>query len=115
MRIAFTEPAIAALRAQFGPDVNLRLIYDTEGCGCAVNGVPALRVIARAEPDDARAESDAFAVYYAPRQAVFFEEELTVGYAADKRSFILKSKQQIYSGSMDVRVERIQSATEGKA
>jgi uncharacterized protein YqkB len=115
MRITFTDSAITAIRERFAVDAKLKLVYDTEGCGCAVSGVPALRVIGRAEQDDEQAASNAFAVYFAKRQAVFFEEELAVDFLPDARAFRLKSKQQIYSGSMAVMDERSQSALEAKA
>ena len=103
MRIDFTSAAAERLASKLGGGTGKqKLIYDTEGCGCAVNGVPAMRLIVEPEPGDAKAEGGPFEVWYKPQQAVFFEERLTVDCREGRTGFTLKSDNQIYSTSMRV-------------
>ncbi|TBL80180.1 iron-sulfur cluster biosynthesis family protein [Paenibacillus thalictri] len=101
MYITFTESAVKELAPKLAePGSRLRLVYDTEGCGCAVNGVPALRIAHHADPDDIAAISEPFAVSYKTRDEVFFEDKMKIDYNDARRSFELKSSQQIYSTNM---------------
>lgn len=46
MHITFTRSAAEKLSSYYEGDTRkLKLLYDTDGCGCAVNGVPALQLI----------------------------------------------------------------------
>ncbi|WJH34107.1 hypothetical protein N6H14_29880 [Paenibacillus sp. CC-CFT747] len=42
MQIVFTDAAKEQLETKAAGSGRLKLVYDTEGCGCAVNGVPDL-------------------------------------------------------------------------
>lgn len=110
MQMTFTERAIAKIQDLCAPDARLKLVYDTEGCGCAVNGVPALWRIDRAEDGDIRVSSNAFEVYIEPRHAVFFEDELTLDGNPAPNSFRLMSEQQIYSSTMPITDKRSETA-----
>jgi uncharacterized protein YqkB len=101
MKFTFSQPAIDRL-SQGLPDKDsrLKLIYDTEGCGCAVNGVPALQIIREANTDDRKAEGGPFEVWYDPKQEVFFEDELKVDFNEARNAYILKSDNQIYTTNM---------------
>ena len=102
MHITFTDEAIAAMQSRCGPAAKLKLVFDSEGCGCAVSGVPTFWLVSGPDRADARAETNAFEVYYEERHAVFFEDDLTVDVVPAGRDFRLKSKQQIYNGSTAV-------------
>ncbi|MBO9606121.1 MAG: diaminopimelate epimerase [Paenibacillaceae bacterium] len=46
MQMTVSRPANERIRERFGSGpLRLKLDYDTEGCGCAVSGVPALRLV----------------------------------------------------------------------
>lgn len=100
MHITFTESAIQQLEPYAGG--TLRLVYDSEGCGCAVNGVPSLWLVTNPEPKDLHADAEPFKVVFSPKHEVFFEDELKIDYRADKKSYILKSNGQIYNAGMDL-------------
>jgi uncharacterized protein YqkB len=113
MHITFTPEAVEQIHTKLGIEASaapyrIKLVYDSEGCGCAVDGVPQLWVVDQAEPGDSETEAFPIPVLYESRQAVFFEEEaMTVDYNATKRAFSLKSKQQIYNNLMRLIDKRI--------
>lgn len=102
MRIEFTQAASDRLAEQLGSGAKLKLIYDTEGCGCAVNGVPAMRAVSGPEPGDLLAEGGPYEVWYSPQQAVFFEDRLTIDVKEGKTGYTLRSDNQIYTTSMRI-------------
>jgi uncharacterized protein YqkB len=99
MKIILTENAIARLNTWPGPagNTHYKLVYDTEGCGCAVNGMAALWIVPGPQEGDVQAESNWGRLWFEPRQEIFFEEELILDYRAGNRAFVLKSKGQIYN------------------
>lgn len=102
MYITFSPDAREQIISQYGEDAVFKLVYDSEGCGCAVSGVPALWLMKAPEQSDLKASSNAFNVYYEARQSVFFEEELTITYIPKTLSYQLKSKQQTYHDGMRI-------------
>lgn len=107
MKVSWSDQALEALRDRFGTDsIVLKLAYDTEGCGCAVNGVAALWAVDAPPPGDARADSEPVHVWYDKQHAIFFDEELRVGYRPEHRTFSLASDGQIYSNRLTVQDRR---------
>jgi uncharacterized protein YqkB len=107
MNIIFSEEAKRQLEKQLPDNAGiLKLVYDTEGCGCAVNGIARLQCVTEREPDDLAAGGNFREVLYAARQEVFFEDELIIDYVPAAKSFLLKSKQQIYNPRMQVTDQR---------
>lgn len=80
----------------------LRLVYDIEGCGCAVDGVVQLWAVSDRRPEDAAAYDGPVTIVYDPRQAVFFEERIKLDYDADKHGFTLTSNSQIYHSDLSI-------------
>lgn len=109
MRIEVT-PAAAAKLAEVvppGSDGLLKIVYDTEGCGCAVSGVPQLWLVDQSGPADASVDCELPVRFRIdPRQEVFFEERLTLDYNRESRGFILKSDSQIYHHSLSITDKR---------
>ncbi|WP_010273627.1 iron-sulfur cluster biosynthesis family protein [Paenibacillus senegalensis] len=104
MHVEVTERAAKQAAAQVGADGVLQLVYDSEGCGCAVSGVPQLWIISSEDADlELLKAADApVPILYEQRHEVFFEEELKLDYIPEKLSFRLNSKQQIYNNSMSL-------------
>lgn len=105
MNIQFSEEASALLRDKYftkSAAGALKLAYDTEGCGCAVNGVAALWIVDSPDEDDMLARSNVFTIFYDPRHEVYFEERLLVDKRGDSGAFVLKSSAQTYNPSMKV-------------
>ncbi|RXZ81899.1 iron-sulfur cluster biosynthesis family protein [Paenibacillaceae bacterium] len=101
MKILFTNAAVAQLTPRFEQTgAVLKLLYDTEGCGCVVSGVPALQLLDEPGPDDQQGEGVPLAFWHEPRFEIFFEPELVVDYNEERRNFILKSDSQIYTNRL---------------
>jgi uncharacterized protein YqkB len=102
MQITFTEQAVQQLEPVVSKNSLLKLVFDSEGCGCAVNGVPALWVVPEADPIDLHAEASPFEVIYSPKHEVYFEDRMKIDYQPQSRSYILKSNNQIYNAGMRI-------------
>ncbi|MUT65365.1 iron-sulfur cluster biosynthesis family protein [Paenibacillus sp. NEAU-GSW1] len=98
MHISFSKAAVAYLSPYLSSgEKQLKLLHDTEGCGCVMSGVPALQLVQESTVDDRMAEGDPFPFLYEPRHEVFFEPELRIDYSSDRNAFSLKSDSQIYT------------------
>ncbi len=98
MHLAFSDSAakrLAPLLKDGGK--HLKLLHDTEGCGCVVSGVPALQLIDEPSVDDRLAQGEPFSFYYEPRHEVYYEPSMRIDFHADKQAFSLKSDSQIYT------------------
>ncbi|MBD2847625.1 iron-sulfur cluster biosynthesis family protein [Paenibacillus sp. IB182496] len=103
MHMTFTPAALARLAPMLETSgKQLKLLHDTEGCGCVMSGVPALQLIPGPGPDDRAGESETLPFLFEPRHAIFFEPRLTVDYTADSDRFTLKSTQQIYTNRLQI-------------
>lgn len=102
MFIQVTESAMSVLKSYgLSAEDRIRLVYDSEGCGCAVSGIASLWLVNEADPDDERAESNAeLPLYYLRRQAIFFDDRLKLDYLPERRSFRLSSDGQIYGSGI---------------
>ena len=98
MNITFTESAIRKLAPYLADGKSkLKLLHDTEGCGCVMSGVPALQLIETPTVDDREAAGNPFPFFYEPRHEVFYDEPLKVDYNESAGSFSLRSDNQIYT------------------
>lgn len=115
MHIELTEAAARRLSEYaLAPGDRFRLVYDADGCGCAVSGIAALWLLADAyEPDEKPAGTNVASLpfTYLARQEVFFDERLRLDYAADRRAFRLSSDGQIYGNGIVVNDRRAGQAT----
>jgi uncharacterized protein YqkB len=103
MQLNFTESAKEQLEKQNIVDTaSVKLVYDTEGCGCAVNGVPQLWLVERrsADASEIEIEGGPLPVMCEKKHEVFFEERMTLDYSPDRRAYVLKSGGQIYNAGM---------------
>lgn len=101
MRFTFTNSAAEQLQRPLADgNSSLKLLYDTEGCGCVVSGVPTLQVVDKPDADDKLGDGTPYSVWYEPRYEVFFEPELKIDYSAARNAFILKSDSQIYTANL---------------
>ncbi|NEW06424.1 iron-sulfur cluster biosynthesis family protein [Paenibacillus sp. SYP-B3998] len=103
MKITFTDSAIERITPFLGENQGvIKLVFDTEDCGCSVNGVPTLWIVMAAESGDLRADAEPFQLVYKPKDEIFFEESMKVDYHPGNKSFILKSNNQIYNAHMNL-------------
>jgi uncharacterized protein YqkB len=109
MEIAVTASAQNEIEAQLAKnDLHaLKLVYDNEGCGCAVNGVAQVWMIPSVDASEAfpYATGSVFQIIFAQKDVIYFEERLILDYKASSRSFILKSANQIYQNNLDLLVK----------
>ncbi|NMO97074.1 iron-sulfur cluster biosynthesis family protein [Paenibacillus lemnae] len=99
MMIQLTPAAEQKLKDKIGSQPgSIRLINDSEGCGCVMSAVPGLRVIQHPEEDDFKLESDgSISFYMSRRHEVFFEEALKLDVNPVGHTFRLSSQSQTYS------------------
>jgi uncharacterized protein YqkB len=103
MHITVTEAALQQLKQRLlSAEDRIRLVYDAEGCGCAVSGIASLWIVNTSESDEIEAETnaDALPFSYLRRHEVFFEERLLLDYSPGRRAYRLSSDGQIYSSSI---------------
>ncbi|MCQ6560202.1 iron-sulfur cluster biosynthesis family protein [Paenibacillus mendelii] len=101
MHFTFTPAAVEQLSGYLKDgERSLKLLYDTEGCGCVVSGVPALQLIQAPDQDDRQGAGDPYGVWYEPRYEVFFEPRLKIDFDRTRHTFSLKSDNQIYTVHM---------------
>ncbi|MBM7552383.1 iron-sulfur cluster biosynthesis family protein [Thalassobacillus pellis] len=77
MKLTITDSAkiqLESLRGEEHP--YLRLFYDTDDCGCGVNGVPTVRWTSHRTEWDKSIESTDYSVIVHKQQAIFFSEKL---------------------------------------
>jgi uncharacterized protein YqkB len=98
MHIIFSKAATDRLSPYLEDGTKqLKLLHDTEGCGCVVSGVPALQLISESSVDDKLAQGEPFPFWFEPRHEVYYEPHLRIDYNMERDSFSLKSDSQIYT------------------
>ena len=108
MQLQISEQAATKLKTQMTDDLNFayHLIYDTEGCGCAVNGVPTLKWLPlNHDPHKkfiAIADSP-IPVRISENDAVFFEEKLKLDFEPSTFCYKLSGPGQIYHHCLSVK------------
>ncbi|WP_138751045.1 iron-sulfur cluster biosynthesis family protein [Paenibacillus sinopodophylli] len=101
MHIHFSKSAFDRLSPYLVDGKNqLKLLHDTEGCGCVVSGVPALQLITEPTVDDKLSQGDPLPFYYEPRHEIYYEPQMRVDYDAARDSFSLRSDSQIYTTNL---------------
>jgi uncharacterized protein YqkB len=106
VQITLTQTAIERLKRTAGGRTGVfRIVYDTDGCGCAVNGVPALWYADAPESDDVSIEStgsEDLSFWVDRKQTIFFEDELKLDNRPESGGLRLYSDSQIYNASLQV-------------
>jgi len=80
----------------------LKLAYDAEGCGCAVDGVAQLWLVDVPGPQDKFCENSPIPLLYDTRTEIFFEDRLKLDYRINQKAFVLSSDSQIYHHGMSI-------------
>lgn len=102
MHITFTQEAAKEIDTKLNmrPGGNLKLVYDAEGCGCSVSGVPTLWITDKPDSNDFTVQDEPYPLLMDRKHEVFFEETMTVDYKNNGHCFVLKSSGQIYNANM---------------
>ncbi len=101
MNITFTTEAQLHINKQINENDRLILFYDTEGCGCPVNGIPVLRVTSGTPEGLLPIETNHFSLLMLPKQQVFFDDDLKIDFIAGKLK--LSSHNQIYATNLTIK------------
>ncbi|WP_429631043.1 iron-sulfur cluster biosynthesis family protein [Anoxybacillus kestanbolensis] len=104
MNVTLTKRAIEHLRRVQG-NKHVKLIYDTDGCGCAVNGVPMLLLVDQLDEHDVEIETNDMPIWMEKHQLIFFDDQMTLDVVDGAGCFQLKSPNQILNPRMSL-VER---------
>ncbi|WP_163101077.1 iron-sulfur cluster biosynthesis family protein [Peribacillus alkalitolerans] len=92
MIITWTDTAKAKLIEKTQEqDGYLKLKYDTEGCGCVVNGVPTLWFVSELDDDDQKVETNAGDIYVEKSKQIFMDDIMKIDFVKDANCFQLKS------------------------
>jgi uncharacterized protein YqkB len=101
MIVQWADEAIREIHARYGADAKVwKLVSDSEGCGCSVNGVATFWAITAPLNGEMQAESNHFQVWYEKLHEVFFDNLMRVTYNPDIRAFKLASDGQIYTNRL---------------
>ncbi len=113
MEIHFTEVAEREILLRLDSTTcTLFLVFDSEGCGCSVSGVPTLWAISNPLPHTmelVKASSNIFDIYFKPQHEIFFDHRMVIHYSNVNRCFRLSSDGQTFNNHMqliDKRSER---------
>ncbi|MCA0970183.1 iron-sulfur cluster biosynthesis family protein [Halobacillus litoralis] len=102
MKLVLTEEAkqqLTYMKEEERPLI--RLFYDTEGCGCGVNGLPTIRLDYEKRDTDENVENEDFHVIIDQQQAVFFRKEMKLDFK--KGLFRLSSPEGVLNPIIPIR------------
>ncbi|ANE47893.1 hypothetical protein SY83_18125 [Paenibacillus swuensis] len=103
MQITYTEAAQTEISKVIGEhQAELKLVFDAEGCGCSVSGVPTLWVVNERHPEDLTADSEPRDTLYEKKHEVFFDDLMNIDWNPAKRAFSLTSSGQIFNNMMSL-------------
>jgi uncharacterized protein YqkB len=106
VEIFITEAAADKINEKIaGREGYLKLVYDTDGCGCAVNGVVALWFVPEVEDDEIAIQTNDRTIYVEKSKTVFLDEQMKVDFSKPTNWFQLKSPQQILNGQMSLLIK----------
>lgn len=108
MNITFTELAKLQLEKVLLENQKIKLKYDTEGCGCAVNGVPTLWIVEQLEDKEVEIPTNSISVWIEPSLFVYYDEDMTIDFLPTYNSYQLKSKSEILNPRMSL-VSKVKS------
>ncbi len=107
MKITVSECAAERLAGIAGSSGGsyFKLIYDTEGCGCGVDGTAALILTRKKKETDKVFPAGPFTFLVASHDIIYFDERLTVDCRAGGHSLLLKSPERIISSNLNLQLE----------
>lgn len=101
MKIELDPRAEEMIRTAMGQEPGLmRLVYDTEDCGCGMSGVPGLQIAGEPGAYDIPLENETFPFWIDRMQAVFFEEQLVLTGEESGGTFRLDGVSQFYKSNI---------------
>ncbi len=80
----------------------LKLMYDIDGCGCAVSGVPVLWLVKELEADDIEIKASGRSIYIEKAKQIFFDEKMVIDFSESANCLQLKSPGQYLNPRMSL-------------
>jgi len=109
MEITITDQAVLKIEEKIkGKKGFLKLKYNTDGCGCAVNGVVELWFTPETEDNEIAIETNKWNLYIEKAKAVFYDEKMKIDFSNEANCFRLISPQQILNGRMSLFIMNFQ-------
>ncbi|KEZ50835.1 iron-sulfur cluster biosynthesis family protein [Metabacillus indicus] len=107
MEIKWTDRAMKKIEGsvQAHSDKQVKLKYDTDGCGCVVSGVTALWLVDEKDGDDVLIETNAYPVLVEKSKMVFLDEKMTIDFNETANSYMLTCPSQILNPRMSLTVK----------
>lgn len=103
MQMTITEAAEKKLNERIaGKPGYLKLVYDIEGCGCAVSGVPTLWLVDVVGADDIELKTATRSIYMEKEKQIFFDETMSLDFHVNSNCFQLKSPGQYLNARMSL-------------
>jgi uncharacterized protein YqkB len=101
MKITITEAAAAKLAEKLeGKQGYVKLKYDIDGCGCAVNGVAVLWLENELDETETEISTNGIKMYIEKSKEVFFADEMTIDYSQTSGCYQLKSPNEYLNPRM---------------
>lgn len=101
MEIVWEEQAIRSLkRLTDGKQGYVKLIYDSEDCGCGDDGMSTLWFISEPEGNEIVVETNIGEMLVDKDKLVYMDDEMTIAWVEDFNSFRLKNKNGIINPFM---------------
>lgn len=95
MYIEWTDQALTKIKEKInGANGYLLLKYDTDGCGCAVDGVTALWLVQELDKDFERVGTNSLPIYVETSKIHFFDELMKIKFISTANCFMLVSPNQ---------------------
>ena len=103
MYIEWTDQALTKITEKInGADGYLLLKYDTDDCGCAVNGVTALWLIRELDDDFKKVETNGLAIYVEKSKMIYLDEKMKIDFVPSANCFMLKSPNEILNPRLNL-------------
>lgn len=105
MNVTVTDAAYEKIMKMIPDEARyIKLFYDTEGCGCVMNGVINLVAVSEKDERDVDVESNKLQIIADRTKLVFMDDQLTVDWHASGK-FQLKSPSQFYNPNMKLHIQ----------
>ncbi|GAB2573937.1 iron-sulfur cluster biosynthesis family protein [Gracilibacillus alcaliphilus] len=101
MKLTITDQALKKLMEINNEEqLLLALTYDTEGCGCGVNGMPTITLIKEQTANQHQVECEQAQTVVQHQQAVFFNKDMKLDY--NGATFRLSSPEEMLNPFISV-------------
>ena len=96
MYIEWTDQALTKITEKINSASGYLLLkYDTDGCGCVVDGVTALWLVQELDDDFVKVETNSLPIYVEKSKMYFLDDSMKIKFEPTANCFMLISPNQI--------------------